>query len=126
MVITGRTRNAFAFTGTRVRIPPSPPHRRRKFHIACGDFLFYKLPRLQFFITSRFRLFAICFRNLLFRATPFLNLFKRNYVSKKNALNNSKKLSRFNVRQLLLFIEIMTDLFYSIIYLPIKFSTVFQ
>ncbi len=25
MVITGRTRNAFAFTGTRVRIPPSPP-----------------------------------------------------------------------------------------------------
>ena len=39
------TRNAFAFTGTRVRIPPSPPHRRRKLHIACGGFLFYKLPR---------------------------------------------------------------------------------
>lgn len=30
-------------------------HRRRKLHIACGGFLFYKLPRLQFFITSRFR-----------------------------------------------------------------------
>ena len=40
---THKTRNAFAFTGTRVRIPPSPPHRRRKLHIACGGFLFVLL-----------------------------------------------------------------------------------
>ncbi len=29
MVITGRTRNAFALPGTRVRIPPSPPKEKR-------------------------------------------------------------------------------------------------
>ena len=34
MVITGRTRNAFALTGTRVRISPSPPSRGYKKDIA--------------------------------------------------------------------------------------------
>ena len=37
MVVTSRTRNAVVRKGTWVRIPPSPPCRR-KLHIACGDF----------------------------------------------------------------------------------------
>ena len=31
VVITGRTRNALALTGTWVRIPPSPPNKNRDF-----------------------------------------------------------------------------------------------
>lgn len=36
VVITGRTRNAFALRGTRVRIPPSPP-------VYCAAGFFFKV-----------------------------------------------------------------------------------
>ena len=50
VVITGRTRNAFALWGTRVRIPPSPSYqgtnfdRKTAFHF--GGLFFYLWPEM--------------------------------------------------------------------------------
>ena len=59
VVITGRTRNAFALRGTRVRIPPSPSHFHRKtlitgfsdFSLFCHSFPCPPLRRYPFIST---------------------------------------------------------------------------
>ena len=76
VVITGRTRNAFAFTGTWVRIPPSPPVFMRvcRFanpHLLCLNRALF-CPNLPWFalncfiiLTIDYLLHCFCCRNLV-------------------------------------------------------------